>query len=88
MFVPAGNSTALSKALLEVLRDPERRAAMGRHNRELVERTMSWDRVVEQLEQIYEITIQRFSSSGTAIGEVKRFLSNRLQVQIFIRSPL
>jgi glycosyltransferase involved in cell wall biosynthesis len=60
--IPAGDAVVLSKALVELLRDPERRAAMGRHNRDLVERTMSWDRVVEQLEQIYEITIQRFSS--------------------------
>jgi glycosyltransferase involved in cell wall biosynthesis len=60
--VSPGDAAGLAKALIELLRDPDRRAAMGRHNRELVEGTMTWDRVVEQLERIYEITIQRFSS--------------------------
>jgi glycosyltransferase involved in cell wall biosynthesis len=60
--ISPGDAAGLAKALIELLRDPDRRAAMGRHNRELVEGTMTWDRVVEQLERIYEITIQRFSS--------------------------
>jgi glycosyltransferase involved in cell wall biosynthesis len=55
--VPAGDHTALAKALIELLRDPVQRASMGQHNRRSVEATMSWDHVVEQLESIYEITL-------------------------------
>ena len=60
VLFPAGDSMALSRALCDLLRDPGRRAAMGRHNRELVESRMSWDLVVKQLEEIYEKTIQKF----------------------------
>jgi glycosyltransferase involved in cell wall biosynthesis len=65
ILFPAGDAMALSRALCDLLHDPGRRAAMGRHNRELVASRMSWDRVVEQLEEIYEKTIQNFSSTGS-----------------------
>jgi L-malate glycosyltransferase len=58
-LVPAGDRSALARALIELLRDPARRASMGRHNRHVVETTMSWDHVVEQLEDIYATTLSR-----------------------------
>ncbi len=61
--VPAGDSAALSLALRDLLRDPHRRATMGHHNRELVKSTMSWDHVAEELEEIYEKTIQKSSTT-------------------------
>ena len=59
VFFPAGDSAALSRALCDLLRDPQCRAAMGRHNRQIVEATMCWEQVTEQLENIYEITLSR-----------------------------
>lgn len=57
----AEDANALSRALCELLGDPIRRAAMGRHNRQFVTGTMSWDHVVPQLEEIYAKTMQRFA---------------------------
>ncbi len=55
--VPAGNPEVLSHALVSLLGDPARRGEMGRYNRRLVENKMSWDRVAQQLEAIYEIVL-------------------------------
>jgi glycosyltransferase involved in cell wall biosynthesis len=57
--VPVGDAASLANALLELLRNPAERRAMGHYNRQLVETTMSWDRVAQQLEEIYEKTLQR-----------------------------
>jgi len=62
--VPAGNPPALAEALIRLLRHPEDRVSMGRYNRRLVERKMSWDKVAEQLEKVYEVTLRRQSRSG------------------------
>jgi glycosyltransferase involved in cell wall biosynthesis len=60
--VPAGNSTALAEALVALLNSPTERVSMGRYNRAVVESTMTWERVVEQLESIYEQTIRKFKT--------------------------
>jgi glycosyltransferase involved in cell wall biosynthesis len=60
--VPVGNSVLLAKALVDLLRDPAQRLAMGRYNRKLVETTMTWESVVQQLEEIYRQTLQRATS--------------------------
>jgi glycosyltransferase involved in cell wall biosynthesis len=57
--VPEGNPSALAQALIWVLRNPAERMEMGRYNRQRVESTMSWDRVAQQLEAIYETTLSR-----------------------------
>jgi L-malate glycosyltransferase len=62
--VPAGDSASLGTALIELLRDPARCAAMGRRNRRVVEATMSWDHVTERLENIYEITLSTGRQKG------------------------
>jgi L-malate glycosyltransferase len=61
--VPMGDVSALSTALVDLLRNPEQRAAMGRHNRRVAETLMSWNTVVQRLEEIYENTIQRHSAT-------------------------
>ncbi len=38
---------------------PRRRQAMGEHNRRRVLETMTWDRVIDRLEEIYIATIDR-----------------------------
>jgi len=59
--VPVGDPVLLANALLDLLRNPGQRQAMGRYNRKLVETTMTWEHVVLQLEQIYRQTLQRFA---------------------------
>jgi glycosyltransferase involved in cell wall biosynthesis len=61
--VPTGDVAPLSAALVDLLQHPEKRLAMGRFNRSLVEKTMTWDRVAQQLEQVYETTLQGFASA-------------------------
>ena len=51
--VPVGDTASLAAALVKLLRDPSQRRAMGRYNRELVERTMTWEHVTRRLEEIY-----------------------------------
>jgi L-malate glycosyltransferase len=51
--VPPGDADALAEALHELLADAELRRAMGRHNRELVERRYAWAPVVDRLEDAY-----------------------------------
>ena len=58
MRVPLGDAEALAQALVALLRDPAKRAEMGRYNRRLVENKMSWDKVAQQLEAIYEIVLR------------------------------
>jgi L-malate glycosyltransferase len=60
--VPPGNSAALAAALVELLNSPTERMSMGRYNRAVVESTMTWECVVEQLEDIYEQTIRKFKT--------------------------
>jgi glycosyltransferase involved in cell wall biosynthesis len=55
--VPAGDPEALAQALVHLLRNPEKRVEMGRYNRRQVEEKMSWDKVAQQLEVIYEIVL-------------------------------
>jgi glycosyltransferase involved in cell wall biosynthesis len=57
--VPVGDAVLLAKALLDLLHDPAQRLAMGCYNRGLVETTMTWENVVQRLEEIYRQTLQR-----------------------------
>jgi L-malate glycosyltransferase len=79
-FFPAGDVSALSRALCELLRNPQRRAAMGRENRRVVEATMSWDRVAERLENIYEITLSRIQNRALCGSRPSRISETASQV--------
>ena len=57
--VPVGDPAALANALRELLRDPSKRLAMGRYNRELVETSMTWEHVTRRLEEIYSEILKR-----------------------------
>jgi L-malate glycosyltransferase len=52
--VPVDDPPALAQALVSLLSAPEERRVMGRFNRERVLNTMTWERVAEQLESIYQ----------------------------------
>jgi glycosyltransferase involved in cell wall biosynthesis len=58
MGVAVGDVKGLSRALCELLGDPARRKAMGEHNRRRVLETMTWDRVIDRLEEIYLAVIE------------------------------
>ena len=52
LLVPPGDEAALAGALLALLRDPERRAAMGRRGQEIVAARFSVERMVEATERL------------------------------------
>jgi L-malate glycosyltransferase len=56
--VPVGDTQALADALCALIADPSRRKAMGDHNRRRVLETMTWDRVIDRLEEIYIAAIE------------------------------
>jgi phosphatidyl-myo-inositol alpha-mannosyltransferase len=52
--VPPGDTEALVQAVVELVEDEPRRAAMGAAARELAVERYSWPRIAERLEEIYE----------------------------------
>jgi glycosyltransferase involved in cell wall biosynthesis len=56
--VEVGDVEGLSQALCRLLGDPAGRKAMGERNRRHVVETMTWDRVIDRLEEIYIATIE------------------------------
>lgn len=63
--VPPRRANELAGALIQLLPDAQRRAAMGRHNRERALTTMSWERVVDRLERIYQSAIESGASRAS-----------------------
>jgi len=51
-LVPPGDAPAFERAVLELLGDPERAAAMGARARETAERHLSWDRYADSLHEL------------------------------------
>lgn len=51
--IPVGDHVELARALLDIVASPSLQEQMGRHNREIVETTYSWERVIARLEDIY-----------------------------------
>lgn len=51
--VPPGDARALAAALVTILRSPDLQARMGAVNRAHVERHCTWQRVADDLEQVY-----------------------------------
>lgn len=56
-LVPPKDSTALAKAIDQLLDQPERRAAMGRAGRERVLRHFTWRRAAERTVEVYREVI-------------------------------
>ena len=53
MLVPPGDVAAVSRAIVELLQDEPRRAALGAGGREVAAQ-YSWDRIGRRLVEIYE----------------------------------
>ena len=62
--MPVGDPERLADALCTLIADPARRKAMGEHNRRRVLETMTWDRVIDRLEEIYVATIEGERRAG------------------------
>jgi glycosyltransferase involved in cell wall biosynthesis/peptidoglycan/xylan/chitin deacetylase (PgdA/CDA1 family) len=58
-LVAPGDADSLASALLDVLDRPERAAEFGRAGRARIEQTYSFDRMVEQFEQLYVSELER-----------------------------
>ncbi|HMV87063.1 MAG TPA: glycosyltransferase family 4 protein [Blastocatellia bacterium] len=56
---PPRNAQALAEALIEILEAPALQARMGKFNRRLIEEHHAWHRVIEQLESVYRIVLNR-----------------------------
>jgi glycosyltransferase involved in cell wall biosynthesis len=54
LLVPPGDVTALSRAIAVLARDPQRRRAMGRAGRHLVERDFAEQRIAAETLALYE----------------------------------
>jgi glycosyltransferase involved in cell wall biosynthesis len=54
ILVPTRDPGALAQAVLEVLRDPERREKMGVAGRQRVEKLFTWQRVAERTFEVYK----------------------------------
>jgi phosphatidyl-myo-inositol alpha-mannosyltransferase len=53
VLVPPGDAAAVARAIVELLEDEPRRAALGAHARKVAEQ-YSWDRIARRLVEIYE----------------------------------
>ncbi|MFA6170418.1 MAG: glycosyltransferase family 4 protein [Candidatus Margulisiibacteriota bacterium] len=54
LLVPKQNPDALADAICQILADPEKAKAMGRHGRQQVETKYSWKTIVQQVIGIYQ----------------------------------
>ncbi len=60
-LVVARDTTALAEALRDLLSDADRRQHMGKRARALVHERFTWPIVVERLEQVYQLVLDRRS---------------------------
>lgn len=59
VLVPPGDSAALARAVVDMLRDPRRRAALGSAGREKVERRFQFVNMMRSYERIYDQLLPR-----------------------------
>jgi glycosyltransferase involved in cell wall biosynthesis len=71
LIVPPGDDEALAAALLELLRDEARRTAMGRAAADMVSGDLSWDRIAERTETVYESVRRRERRASTATAPAR-----------------
>jgi glycosyltransferase involved in cell wall biosynthesis len=51
--VPPNDSQALADALIEILASKNLQISMGNYNRNLIETTYDWEKIIDKLESIY-----------------------------------
>ncbi|MBP2685777.1 MAG: sugar transferase [Deltaproteobacteria bacterium] len=57
-LVPSRNAAAFSSAIAELLADPEKRNAMGKAGRDRATERFSLDRMVGEMESLYESLVR------------------------------
>ena len=76
VLVPPGNAKALADALAELIRDPARRAELGRAGRAAVESTFTDERMAANMLKVYEAAMESETEArrheGTARDELDR----------------
>jgi len=68
-LVPAGDEEALARRVLELCRQPERARRVAREGRAFAEERFGWDRVLDDLETVYEEARRRRRAAGAGAGE-------------------
>lgn len=68
LLVPPGDVAALAEAIAMLVRDPERRRAMGRAGRRLVEREFAEERIAAQTLALYETMLNGIGLNETVPG--------------------
>jgi glycosyltransferase involved in cell wall biosynthesis len=74
--VPPGDVPALASAISSLLDSPSLCLSMGAAGRELMLKTVAWDRVIDQLESSYQEAIERRVSPQLALDEVSAKIQN------------
>jgi L-malate glycosyltransferase len=74
--VPPGDVPALASAISSLLDSPSLCLSMGAAGRELMLKTVAWDRVIDQLESSYQEAIERTGSPQLALDEVSANIQN------------
>jgi glycosyltransferase involved in cell wall biosynthesis/peptidoglycan/xylan/chitin deacetylase (PgdA/CDA1 family) len=78
-LVPAGNPDALASALIDIIANPERAAALGHAGRQVIETRYSFDRMVKQFELLYLTELDtRHRHATVRSGRTKRVVKHAL----------
>jgi glycosyltransferase involved in cell wall biosynthesis len=74
LVVADGSARGYAEAIVKLLRAPDMRAALGRAARRTVEDEYGWDRVIDQVEDIYAAVLTRRGAADAAAepGDVLR----------------
>ncbi len=76
-FIAADEAEPFADAVVALLRDPMRRARLGRAGRDLVEAHYSWSTVARQFEACCEEAVSNAGATGTNHGEPRDFAERR-----------
>jgi hypothetical protein len=71
-FIAADSPVEITRAVVSLLRDPTRRAALGTAGRQLVEQRHSWKRVAQEFEQLAPSLNPSAGCAATSVGPPPR----------------
>lgn len=76
---PPRDANALADALIEILVSTELQERMGRFNRQLIEENYAWERVVDQLESVYQAVLNEKSGLASELAAKPFFAAGHLR---------
>ena len=65
--IVADGAEPFARAVVELLRSPERAEALGRRGRDFVVRRHSWERAADAVEDVYRLVLERGRSPAAAV---------------------